>query len=360
MAGRDRSVLDDHAVCLREAAARLGIPTEARILARPDEAAAMWLLLRLGRATWYFRTGVIRRDAKPPGLPGLHINGRAAAVTTDKMATKRVLSAAGIAVPRGRTFGPAEVYGAIAYAAGLGQAVCVKPNRGRKGILAFPGQRGADAVAAAFERVALRYGEILVEESVTGEVVRFFYVRPASVAVKISRPPNVVGDGFLTIAQLIIVKNLERQARALPGHNPILVDDDLERTIAASGLSLSSIPAAGRRVMLLAISNGAAGADSIECADAIDPSYARQVEAACAAIPGIRVCAIDMMIRDRRTPAAPGNHWVLELNSSPGLLPYHHPWEGRPQDVAGAVLAHLSGAADRGRARARSLPPPSA
>jgi D-alanine-D-alanine ligase-like ATP-grasp enzyme len=332
--------LDPHALCLRDAAERAGIATEARLVARPGRHPAPWLVLRVGGGSWHFRAGVLLRGTVDG--PPRHINGRAANVTIDKLATKHVLAAAGIAVPRGRVFASDGGYGALAYAAGLGLPVCVKPNRGRKGILAFPGCAGFDRVARAFERVAARRDEILVEESVAGEVVRFFYVRPRVVALKISRPANVVGDGVRTIEALIAAKNLERERRALPGHNPIVIDRDLRAHLAARDLSLSSVPAAGERMLLRTVSNGAAGADSIECADSTHPSYARQAERACEALPGIRISAVDMIVADRSVPAAAGNHWVLELNSSPGLLPYHHPWEGAPQDVAGAILRHLA------------------
>jgi D-alanine-D-alanine ligase-like ATP-grasp enzyme len=161
------------------------------------------------------------------------------------------------------------------------------------------------------------------------------------VAVKISLPANVVGNGASTIETLIAVKNREREIRAVPGHHPIVIDAGLRATLQAARLSLAFVPAAGRRVLLRRVSNGAVGADSIECAEAIHASYAGQVEAACAAIPGIRICAIDMVILDRQAPATPRNHWILELNSSPGLLPYHYPWQGRPQDIGGAILRHL-------------------
>ncbi|GAB6845796.1 hypothetical protein JCM2811A_47980 [Methylorubrum rhodinum] len=40
-------------------------------------------------------------------------------------------------------------------------------------------------------------------------------------------------------------------------------------------------------------------------------------------------------------PAAPGNHWVLEINSSPGIGDVLHPWSGEPQDVGAMLVAFL-------------------
>lgn len=332
--------LDPHAVCVRRIAGEHGLETAVEVFPTAAGTPFAWLSVRVGDTLWHMRRGTWRVDAA--GLPGLHINGAAAELMLDKTATKALLSRAGLPVPRGRVFGRDAVWGAIAYAAGLGRAVCVKPNDGRRGALVFPGCRTPDAVAAAFERVARRHAGVLVEESVPGEVIRYFYVRPNAIAVKISRPASVIGDGVLPVEKLIEAKNEERLVRAVPGHHAIVIDRDLRATLRAQALQLDSVPAAGRRVMLRRVSNGAFGADSLECADDVHPSYARQVEAACAAVPGVRISAVDMKVLDRRAPASPRNHWILELNGSPGILPYHHPWEGRPQDVVGPILRHLA------------------
>jgi D-alanine-D-alanine ligase-like ATP-grasp enzyme len=196
-------------------------------------------------------------------------------------------------------------------------------------------------MARAFERVAEQFEQILVEESIPGDIFRYYYVAPRVVGVKLSRPASVVGDGRSTIAALIDAKNLERRARALPGHRLLTVTSDLHTTLARQGFGLTTVPPAGRRVTLRSNSNVSAGADTIECVAAVHPTYARQVEAACRAFPGLRIAAVEVKIFDCRQPATPRNHCFIEVNSSPALVQFHHPWEGEPQDVAGAVVAHL-------------------
>ena len=55
----------------------------------------------------------------------------------------------------------------------------------------------------------------------------------------------------------------------------------------------------------------------------------------------MHLVAVDMMMADPTQPAEPGNHWVLELNGAPGLTSFYYPWEGEPQDVAGALIERL-------------------
>lgn len=343
-----RQVLDPHSLCIRAAARDRGIETKEIVRSiRPGRPVARWLTFTLGRSTFYYRAGVLRIAVPDGPRDTVHINGSATRHTVSKERTKQALIAAGVSVPRGRVFDRSQMAEAADFVAELGGALCVKPNRGMQGILVFPERRGPAAVAA-FAKVAGRFAEILIEESVPGDVIRYYYVHPRAVAVKISRPANIVGDGRSNIMTLIAEKNCEKRARNLPGVFPIVIDHELVAILDRHDLTLDSIPPAGQGIAVRLTSATEAGSDSIECAGVAHASYARQVEAACAAIPELKNAAIDMKVLDMRQPAAPGNHWILEINSSPGVLPYHYPWEGRPQDVSGAVidlLARIAGAA---------------
>ena len=67
-------------------------------------------------------------------------------------------------------------------------------------------------------------------------------------------------------------------------------------------------------------------------------SYVALAEKACLALPGLRIAGYDLLVADRRRP---GDAWVLEVNSSPGIAFFHHPWRGAPQDVAGRIADWL-------------------
>ena len=189
--------------------------------------------------------------------------------------------------------------------------------------------------------VAEEYQKILVEQSVKGDLIRFFYVRPAVVAVKLSRPASVVGNGVSTLAELIDAKNRYRIQRAVPGHEQILIDASLLEFLTLSARTLDDVPAAAERVFLRATSNGATGADSIAYDDRLHPSYRRLIQDACNAVAGLNVSAVDVVIENPAVPATGNNYWILELNRNPGLTPYHFPWKGRGQDVSGAILDFL-------------------
>lgn len=297
---------------------------------------------QIAEAVFSFAAGALRRiDPAAPNSRGRHINGAAHKTVRSKHAAKQTLTARGFTCfPEGRRFAPDEVEAALAYAAGLGGAVCVKPDLGTNGINVAIDLTEPAAIRAAFERAGGGLGgeAIVVERSLVGEMVRFVYVAPRVVGIRISRPPSVVGDGFTPIADLVAAKNRERLHRDRPGHYPIVVDANVEAYLARAGMTLDSVPAPGARVTLQLLPNAAVGGDFVNCAPAgIDPSYIAFVETICADL-ALKVAGLDTIITERARPASPATFAVLEINNSPGLVTYPDPWEGPPQDVAGAVV----------------------
>lgn len=335
---------DHHAVCLRTALRARGIPARyvAGSYSRHHRVPDRWLAFAIGGRNYLFARGALLLAGRDPwGRLGLHINDAANRLIHDKQLTKEFLAGLGFGVPAGRTFPRHGLDAALAAFPDFPGPVCVKPNQGTMGRLVFTAIRDAARYGAALGRVAAAYRTVLVEESVEGPVFRFFFVRPRVVAVKLSRPASVAGDGRSTIARLIEAKNDRRIRQPVPGHLPIVVDDDVREVLAMTGRGLEDVPAAGERVFLRATSNGATGADSIVCPGAIHPSYAAVVAAACNAVPGLAITAADVVVADPGAPAGPCNHWILEMNRNPGVTPYHFPWRGQPQDVAGAILDFL-------------------
>jgi D-alanine-D-alanine ligase-like ATP-grasp enzyme len=335
--------LDPHAALLREAAERAGLETRTVMVASPRTGTRRpRLRFAVAPVEYDFRAGVLSRVSQEnPELPGRHVNGEARAITTSKSDTKAILRAAGLSVPVGRSFDHKCMDDAVAYAATFPGPVCVKPNRGKKGQLVFPDRSGAIAVAEAFRAVAARFSEVVIEESVSGEEIRFFYVEPHAIAVKMSVKPSILGDGRRTILGLIEQKNRDDAPMRLADQKPVVPDRELTAVVAEQGFALHSVPGAGHRVFIDRTANGTRGGGHIECRDSVDQTYWRRVEDAFQAIPGMVLGALDMIARDRTKPAAPGNYWILEINSSPSLLPYHRPWQGRPQDVSGAIIDYL-------------------
>lgn len=330
---------DPHAACLLQAARTRGIEAcFVKARRKADKPLRSWLNLKLTKTEFLYRMGVLLHYLPDGSL--VHINGLASQITTRKSLTKSFLQTVGVSSPSGFCWQRDEIALAEAWFGSWQQPVCLKPEQGKKGTLVFPYIDRLSHFRTVFDIIGQYYPEIIVEESFPGQVYRYFYVHPHAVAVKLSRPASVKGNGVSSLESLIAAKNQIRLERQVPGHKLIKVDAHLYAYLGRQGKDLNYVPPAGERCYLQAVSNGATGADSIACAP--HESYAQRIEKACQSIPGLRIAAIDTMLRRPHEAANPTNYRVLEINSSPGVLPYHYPWEGPPQDVSGAILDLLT------------------
>lgn len=333
---------DINSGCLFNAAMARGVSAE-RILFSPPSSVdpEQWLRVKIGRRRYMYRKAVMYFSQGPFGWRVRHINRRAPSITGSKERTRLALEAAGIPVPQGRAFAADEIDAALDYFRSLGREVCVKPDGGLAGDGIVPRIADSTLFRSAFTRAAENYGNILVEENVSGEVIRYMVVGTEVVAVRLDRPASVVGDGVGTIAELVALKNAETRSANLPVWGEIVLDEEAERILALDGLSLGSRLPPGRRAFLRATSNIPTGADGVGSPPGLHPSYAEAMLKAVAAIPDLVLTAVDMMIADYRQPATPENHWFLDLNSAPGIANFHFVREGEPSDVAGHVMDWL-------------------
>lgn len=330
---------DLHAACLIRAARRRGLPDES-ITPFADPSGRVWLRLVLDGKTAYFSTG--RLYVGPPGTAldqCRHINGSLTTVIDDKQASKELFAILGFPTPEGRRFEPGDEETAIAYCHTLAAPLCIKSNGMGRGTNVFPNLTEEIHWRRAFSIAAKRSRSVLVERHWGGAAIRFHFVRPQVVGVRMDLPANVDGDGVSTLAELIATKNAEKARRT--GHAPIAIDDDLMFHLERQGIGLDHVPEAGRRLFLRTVSNGYKGGDGINCRDTLHPSYIREIERLCNGLAGLRVTAVDTKILAPGSPATKDNYAILEANSNPGMVPFHFPWQGTPQEVAGALFDRL-------------------
>ncbi|KQT56081.1 hypothetical protein ASG52_24485 [Methylobacterium sp. Leaf456] len=334
---------------LRIAARAAGIPTDV-VLGRRLGRSRPWLRLRVGTRTYCYARGTLRHGSDDPADPlGAHVNGPLARFTADKAAVKERLRAVGIATPEGALFAGDAQEDAIAYALSLGRPVCIKPNGGWAGWYVYPGLTSAPRMVAAFRKARRFKCGVLVEHNVPGDVFRFFYLAPDCVAAKLNRSPSVTGDGRSTLGALIEARNARLRERDTAVFKMVVDGPDLRRALRAQALSLETVPEDGRRITLNHVSNIRRGGETHDGISGTDPSYRAIAETAFRSIEGLKIAALDMMVVDRTQPAAPGNHWVLEINSSPTITDFQFPWTGIAQDVPGMVIGFLQREALRDR-----------
>jgi cyanophycin synthetase len=276
-------------------------------------------------------------------------------IAADKSMSKQLLAAAGIPVPEAIVVWSAAE---AAEAAGqLGGQLVVKPLGGNHGANVTIGVRTSQQASTAYAKAAQDGDAVLIEEFMPGSDYRVLVVDGQVAAAAELRPAAVTGDGEHTVGQLVEIANSD--PRRGHGHarelTRIRLDADAMAHLDGLGLDDHSVPSAGQLVTLRRNANLSTGGTSRDVSELIHPEIADLCRRA-AAVSGLDICGIDLRLADISRPLQdPAGHGpiqpggVLELNACPGLRMHLAPTEGRPRDVAGAVVDSLFPAGAQGR-----------
>ncbi len=244
-----------------------------------------------------------------------HTSALAAWRCQDKLATRRVLEAAGLAVAPGRraTFDDAD----RAFLDEVGEVV-VKPVEGQTGDGVTVGVRTPDALTAAID-AALEHGpDVLLEARAPGEDLRVLVIDGQVVAAALRAPAEVAADGEHTVGEL-----LHEEDVGVPA-------DEVERSLADQGLDLDDVPPDDQGVAVSAVANVHRGG-SIRDVTAELSDHLRQVSIAVADAIAIPVAGVDLMVPD----VSGEDYVVIEVNERPGLANHE------PHPVVAAWFDHL-------------------
>ncbi|MFZ7200602.1 bifunctional glutamate--cysteine ligase GshA/glutathione synthetase GshB [Avibacterium avium] len=267
-------------------------------------------------------------------------------IMENKVVTKKVLHKAGFNVPQSMEFTSAEQ--AVAnYGLFEGRAVVIKPKSTNYGLGITIFQQGVsnrEDFAKAIEIAFREDKEVMVEDYLTGTEYRFFVLGEETLAVLLRVPANVVGDGKHSVAELVAAKN-DHPLRGDGSRTPLkkIALGDIEKLqLKEQGLTVDSVPEAGRIVQLRANSNISTGGDSIDMTDEMHPSYKALAVGITKAM-GAAVCGVDLIIPDLHKPAEPSlQSWgVIEANFNPMMMMHIFPYSGKSRRLTLDVIKML-------------------
>jgi D-alanine-D-alanine ligase-like ATP-grasp enzyme/L-alanine-DL-glutamate epimerase-like enolase superfamily enzyme/acylphosphatase len=267
----------------------------------------------------------------------------AMAVTGNKQVTRTLLQRAGVPVPRGRAFPAKDVDRGLAYAAELGYPVVVKPLAGTGGTGVVANLTSEEDVRWAIEglrKTKHEHKQFIVEEHIEGEDFRFFVLGDRVLSVLRRTPGAVIGDGELSVAELVLQKNEFRRQNPHLRTRPIKVGDAARFQLEKQGLTFTSVPDAGQRVVLTVAGNLSQGGDSIEVLDETHPSLLEVAVAAVRAIPGLPHAGVDFLVQDLRLPIDEQAAGICEINSTPGQTANDFPLYGPRRDVSTDMIRY--------------------
>jgi cyanophycin synthetase len=261
-------------------------------------------------------------------------------IAQNKDQTKRMLHGIGLAVPVGAVVD--RVDQAVSIARQIGFPVLLKPLAGNQGQGISASLPDEPALREGWSRLAGTYSELLIERYVEGRDFRVLVVDGKVVAVAERVAAHVTGDGEHTVRELIEQANAD--PRRGDGHYKSLtripVDDVTVEFLSRSGRTLDTIPNRGERIFLRPTANLSTGGTSIDRTDEIHPDNVTACEMAANVI-GLDIAGLDVLTPDITVPFQKNGAVIIEVNAAPGIRMHTHPVEGKPRNVAGAILDML-------------------
>ena len=264
-------------------------------------------------------------------------------LASDKKVTNKILADLGLPVPVQRLVSsPKEA----AQAAGrIGYPVVVKPLDGNHGNGISVNLTDPETVSDAFDFAVehnKRGKSVIVESYIQGLDHRMLVVNGNLVAVSKRVPGHIVGDGKQTAEQLI--EEVNSDPRRGVGHEKVLTRLELDRTaiahLAEAGYDKDSIPPEGEVVFLRSTANLSTGGTAVDVTDIVHPDNRAMATRAVKAV-GLDIGGVDFLSADISKSYKDNRAGICEINAAPGFRMHVAPSEGKPRDVAGAVMKML-------------------
>lgn len=258
-------------------------------------------------------------------------------IAGDKEETKKMLSAAYIPVPAGLLIYDEkeleEVIEEVRF------PLVVKPLDGNHGRGITTNINSLAETIAAIKIAKEVSDGVIIEEFIQGFDYRFLVVNYKLVAVAKRTPALIIGDGKLTIQQLIDLTN--KDPNRGDAHEKILttikVDDITKAILSKKELTLESVLPIGEILFLKDTANISSGGTSRDVTDRVHPYNVALAERA-ARILNLDICGIDVVAKDIDVPLTREIGGIVEINACPGLRMHLSPSKGIARNVAESIV----------------------
>jgi cyanophycin synthetase len=226
----------------------------------------------------------------------------------------------------------------------------VKPRRGNQGRGVSVRLSSRESILAAFANAIPGEEEVIVERHIEGADFRLLVIGGRLIAAARREPPKVVGDGTRTIAELVAIENLD--PRRGDDHSTSLskmrLDEIGREILAEQGLTVDSVPEAGRVVVLRRNANLSTGGSAADVTDTVHPDVARAAIEAAQMI-GLDVAGVDVVALNVEEPLEITCGAIVEVNAAPGLRMHVEPSSGQGRPVGAAIIDSMFAPGDDAR-----------
>lgn len=248
----------------------------------------------------------------------------------DKIELKKVLTAAGVAVPQ--SISAKNQNEALAAFNKLTKPVITKPRVGSRGRHTTVYINTEDELIRSFNIAKQICKYVAIEEYLTGPVCRATLVGSKLVGFFEAKPPEIIGDGVHTVSQLIEIKNKTKHERV----EEIKINKESLDYLARQGQSVDSIPGNGVVVQILSRTGRFFGGETRELVNSVHPKLKEYLERAVLAI-DVPVVGFDVIIPDPEMDPDMQKWGIIEANSLPFIDLHYYPLHGKPVNIASYI-----------------------
>ena len=224
----------------------------------------------------------------------------------------------------------------------LGFPLVIKPVNGNQGRGVTTDIRSAGQAEIAFRYATTVCERVIVERFIPGYDYRLLMVDGKLAAAAKRTPAHVVGDGKLSVQQLINVINSHPMRGE--GHENVLTKIHAGPAatfiLSHKNYTLDTIPKLNEIIYLDYAANLSKGGTAEDVTDEVHPDVIK-VAARVSKITGLDICGIDLMAQTLKRPLAETGGVILEVNAAPGFRMHLAPSKGVPRNVAAPVIDML-------------------
>ena len=172
--------------------------------------------------------------------------------------------------------------------------------------------------------------------------IRLAYINHKFIAAIERIPARVVGDGVLTVKELIEKENAS--ARRGEPYYAELATIDIDRAEKFLGQAVARIPHDGEEVQVIGVANYGAGGELVDVTDDV-PEWMIEEAGLASRVTGLYVSGIDYITSRPLSVDATRNDldaYVLEVNKCPSLAIHDAPTQGKSRGAVAAYVEYLA------------------
>lgn len=215
----------------------------------------------------------------------------------------------------------------------LDKPVIVKPRSGSRGRHTTTHIKTLTELKSAFKLAKMISPALVVEEHLFGSVFRATVIDGKLVGFFRADPPQVTGDGVHTIAELIAIKNEEKNKRHETRLGDIIISEDTTSFIGRYGHTTQSILEKDTVLDLSAKTGRLYGGYTREMLPEIHPKL-HEIFARAGKVVDASIVGFDLIMSDPTKDPDTQKWGVIECNSLPFIDLHYFALEGTPINLA--------------------------